>query len=990
MLEDTDGDGSFDRSTICADQIVFGTGLAWHEGSIYLTSPPSLWKFTDRDGDLRIDERQELVTGFAFNQSCSDDLHGACVGPDGRIYFLPGRFGHRIHAPGGPVLREGIGPWLMRCRPDGTDIEFVSGGVGNPVEVDFLPNGDAFLQGTYWAKPSFGGGLRDAVVHVVDGGEYSVRDRDYTDRVRTGPLLPALVPMTATAPSGCMVYRGEAFGQDFEGNLFGAYFNTGSILRHRLQRAGATYAAQTEPFLTAVQPDVHFTDVLEDADGSLLAIDTGGWFRRCCPTSQIAKPEIAGGIYRVRRTRDAGQVQETDPRGLQLEWRQVTAGELVARLDDRRFIVRQRAIDTLAHQGDQAVDALALLFPSSSAASNAGGATPSTHQRLAATWALTRLDVPAARVTTRLAARDPNNDVRQTAVAGIALHRDAAAMPLLQDLLLHDPAPGVRREAANALGRIGNVAAVPTLLTAARDPANLRMAPGEAHDDGFLQHAIVLALIRLDDPRATRDGLTSDSDAVRRAALLALDQMPGEQLQPDDLRDVLTADSPRLRDDCLPILRRHPAWAARFTDLFASWLRSPQLAPSQVTILREALRAARDEPELLQWVTAQLGTPEDLSTQGLVTLLQAVSSSGREQGPAEWQAVMESLVGHANEEVAVAAIQAIAALHLDASETTLRALVGESDATPARRIAAVHALASMKKAVGEQEFSALLELLRSSLPMPARLSALDALTLLQLDGPRLLQVAPLLRDAGPVEAPALLKAFASNSDEVIGLAFVEALRASSVPWSLDPLQAALARYPDSVQRAAEPLVKRARDEASQRAERLTRYEQSVAAAAARNDSSAERGRALFHGKANCHLCHRLQGEGGQVGPDLTGIAALRSRRDLLEAIVYPSASFARGFEPVNVTLEDGRLIQGLMGREAGDEVILVTLEGNRPREIPVPRAAIDELEVGRISVMPEGLERQLSEPEFADLMAFLETQRTPGVQTTTPPLDRRR
>ena len=47
--------------------------------------------------------------------------------------------------------------------------------------------------------------------------------------------------------------------------------------------------------------DFHPTDVIEDADGSLLVIDTGPWYKLCCPTSQLAKPEVLGAIYRIRR-----------------------------------------------------------------------------------------------------------------------------------------------------------------------------------------------------------------------------------------------------------------------------------------------------------------------------------------------------------------------------------------------------------------------------------------------------------------------------------------------------------------------------------------------------------------------------------------------------------------------------------------------------------------------------------------------------------------
>ena len=88
--------------------------------------------------------------------------------------------------------------------------------------------------------------------------------------------------------------------------MFLAGFNTHKIVQHVLQRQGATFGSSMRTFWRR-RPDFHPTDVLEDADGSLLVIDTGGWFRIGCPTSQIAKPEVKGAIYRIRRT-DAAPV----------------------------------------------------------------------------------------------------------------------------------------------------------------------------------------------------------------------------------------------------------------------------------------------------------------------------------------------------------------------------------------------------------------------------------------------------------------------------------------------------------------------------------------------------------------------------------------------------------------------------------------------------------------------------------------------------------
>ena len=91
------------------------------------------------------------------------------------------------------------------------------------------------------------------------------------------------------------------------------------MLRHRIDRSGATFTCRNEDFLVSSDPDFHPTDVLEDADGSLLVVDTGGWFRIGCPTSQVGKPEVLGAIYRVKRAdakpvNDPADRRSTSPR----------------------------------------------------------------------------------------------------------------------------------------------------------------------------------------------------------------------------------------------------------------------------------------------------------------------------------------------------------------------------------------------------------------------------------------------------------------------------------------------------------------------------------------------------------------------------------------------------------------------------------------------------------------------------------------------------
>ena len=113
--------------------------------------------------------------------------------------------------------------------------------------------------------------------------------------------------------------------------------NARSIGRHVLVRDGATYRTRDADFVTSDDPDFHPSDVLEDADGSLLVVDTGSWYTHHCPTGKIRKVRATGGIYRVRPARAAAPA---DPWGLKIDWTKAAAEELTRLLDDGRPAVR--------------------------------------------------------------------------------------------------------------------------------------------------------------------------------------------------------------------------------------------------------------------------------------------------------------------------------------------------------------------------------------------------------------------------------------------------------------------------------------------------------------------------------------------------------------------------------------------------------------------------------------------------------------------------
>jgi putative heme-binding domain-containing protein len=116
----------------------------------------------------------------------------------------------------------------------------------------------------------------------------------------------------------------------------------------------------------------------------------------------------------------------------------------------------------------------------------------------------------------------------------------------------------------------------------------------------------------------------------------------------------------------------------------------------------------------------------------------------------------------------------------------------------------------------------------------------------------------------------------------------------------------------------------------------------------------------------------VQRRGGRIGPDLSTTRARRTTRDLLEAILFPNSSLARGFESFAVLTNDGRIHNGLILSETTDAIRLRTTEQS---ELTIPRADIEELQPSSVSVMPTGLDRAISEPELRDLVTYLESLR---------------
>jgi len=776
--------------------------------------------------------------------------------------------------------------------------------------------------------------------------------------------MPPLVHLGPAAPSGVMRYKSQAFGPQYRDNLFTACFNMRKVTRHVLTPRGASYTATTEDFLISNSIDFHPTDVIEDADGSLIVIDTGGWYKICCPTSQLWKPDILGAIYRIRR-KDVPRTN--DPRGLKIAWVDASAKVLCDLMGEPRPVVRQRAIDELAKRGPKSLSALEEALGS-----------PSTEIRRNAVWVLTRLDVPEARLAVRGALSDSDATVRQAAVHSISVWRDRAAVPQLVALLGGHSAAN-ERAAAEALGRIGERSAVPALLAAAGHlDSDRSSAAKNSHSDRNLEHSLTYALIEIDDPTATRAALGSDRSGTRRAALIAVDQMQGGGVQPEKVAPLLASADPVLKETAAWTLAHHADWGTALAGWLDQRVCDSHLSPTDLAELEQHLSQFAAGRPVQKLLAATLGEAT-LPVPTRRAVLHAMRDSGLREMPPGWAIVLTRVLNTSGPSLVADAVATVRALPSPKKPDPdlKRALLQVADnraTTEAVRLEALAAVPGGLSPVSSETFAFLLTRLDADLPVITRSAAADVLSKAKLDRTQLARLAETLATTGPLEASRLLAAFETCDDEAIGLKLLTALKASPSLTALriDWIAQRIKKQPANIQAKAEELYQLINVDIGRQRERIEQILPMV------SHASVRRGQIVFAGsRVACMSCHQFGAAGGQIGPDLTKIGAIRSERDLLEAIMFPSASFVRSFEPMQVVTRSGKVFNGLVRKDATDEIVLVA---SATETVHVPREEVEEVRPGTVSVMPAGLDKQLTVQEVADLVAFLSHAKSKNVQ----------
>ncbi len=943
VLEDLDGDGVYEQSKVFADKLSLPMGALWHRGSLYVASPPDFFRFDDADNDGVSEHREVILTGWNILNTAS--LHGPFLGPDGLMYLTHGRHGYKIQTKEGEQL-EGLASRIWRCREDGSELERVcGGGFDNPVELAFTPAGEMIGTMTYFVDPQ--NGQRDALMHFVEGGVYPKPHPAVSEFKRTGDLMPVMTKFARIAPSGLLQYRSTGFGAEYKGNLFTAQFNPHRIQRHILYREGATFRTEDSDFVTSTDPDFHPTDVIEDADGSLLFLDTGGWYVDACPISKIAKAERKGAIYRVRKT---GAKSSDDPGGTKLNLASLPVTELAAYLNDERPKVRERSLELLVVKGEAAIRSLA----------DVANHATEAEVRCAAVFALGRIANPTALEAVRAALSDKDFQVRIAAARVAGMAKDRAAVERLSQIVQQDELPA-RRQAATSLGQIGDASAARSLLAAADV------------EDRFVEHAIIYSLIELKASAEATVALNASSPKTRKASLIALDQMDGSPLRREQVAPLLASADAELRRAALWVVSHHADWASTVIAFLRTRLQSPKLDAGDAEAVSETLLAFAGDPQV-QTLVADSLNDQKLPPERKLFLIETIERCSLKQMPSDWLGGFAALLNDSDVRVRQRTIGLIRARRVENLDNELNVIARNSAELPDVRIAALSALVARNPKLPEDSFRFLLGLMQRESEPGTRIAAAQTLGQAELSREQLLLVASqAIGYSDSLTLSPLLEAFRVSKDDAIGQALATALNNPKV--NLDAvggkrLEQLFQNFPGLPQQSVTAILSRFESEEAARVSKLRQLEPLLTAG---GDTGG--GRNVFFGKrASCASCHTIGREGGHVGPDLTSIGAIRSGHDILEAIVFPSATMVPGHESRRLETKTGKVYSGVISEFESDRAAVVLVMGPNDK-VRIPREEIASLVSSTVSLMPDGFATQLTQKELTDLLAFLKAQK---------------
>jgi len=926
-LRDHDGDGRADEVKLFVADVDSPRGMVWDHDRLYVMHPPHLSAFIDQDGDGIADQQQSLVKNIAFgfeDRPADHTSNGVTLGVDGWLYLAIGDFGFmKATGADGRELQFRSGG-VIRVRPDGSEMEVYATGTRNILEVAM----DPLLNGFTRDNTNDGGGW-DIRLHHFSGMEDHGYPRLYMNF--GDEIIQPLADYGGGSGCGALYMDEPGFPAGMGDALYTADWGRQQVFRHTLSRGGATFAATQDPFVTL--PRV--TDLDVDANSTLYL---SSW---------------KGASFRYVGD-DVGFIVQLKPEGYQPaplpDYDAIDRDELVAELrspSHRRRLAASRAI--VRRELTSSTNALWELCRDE---------TADTRHRVAALFTIKQLLGHGAHQGIAKLVDDPA--MQPFAIRALG---DRASQPNdVDDQVLLDglksAQPRARLEAAVAIARLGKTQLAAGLVPLLRD------------DDDVVSHTARQALVLLNAFEACLAELDA-ADADYAVAILKALQV----MHHDRVVDELISRSGELPTQRMALLMalcrlynvegewQGNSWGTR-PDTRGPyfqpepWSASPRIAEHLGKVLSESeldfgLQLVRQLnrhrvalPETDRWLLDAAVRNPSAAMPDLLRHL--ASKTAIDESTAD---IVLNLVGQESfaKEMRVEAVPVL--LRLKGREAIAKLLdwMSDGDSKLQRQVLQQRGL--------RRKLDELIEFAQSSDPRSAAaLTALAALQRGRLNEEAKTQITAIMETVWDADRLKYLTAVQTAnrkdlSNKVLlglqdGSEQVRNLAAKlAADWKLDKLEVATGPKISSL------------------------TPESVLAEAIEHRGSAEQGRLLFE-RLECNKCHTVKSGEALRGPYLPNVAKTYKRSQLAEAVLLPNKTIAQGFVTNVFVLDDGRQIIGFVTNEGATEL---TIRDNQGAEMKIPVESIEDRTTQTVSVMPEGLLKNVTTSEFGSLLSYLES-----------------
>jgi putative membrane-bound dehydrogenase-like protein len=904
VLDDDDGDGRYDRSTVFVDGLLWPTALFPYDGGLFVADAPNVYYYRDANGDGRAEnteaERRVVLTGFGTS-NVQGLLNCFRWGLDNRLHLATGANGGEIVKADAPA---GTKPVNIRGRDLAIDVR----------TGDFVPTSGAAQHGMSfddWGR-KFVSSNSNHIQQVMYEDRYIARnpfvdappvratiaaDGPQAEVFRTSPVEPWRVVRTRlrvsgvvkgavegggraagyfTGATGVTIYRGDAWPAQWHGIAVVGDVGSNLVHRKRLEPHGLEFIArridEKNEFVSS--SDIWFrpAQFANAPDGTLYILDV---CREVIEHPASIPPEIKKHLD-LTHGRDRGRIYRILPEQFQPRAKpqlgKASTAELVALLEHPNAWHRETAARLLfTRQDKSAIEPLRKLAVESK----------SPLGRMHALYALDGLSaLDAATLHQGLTDADPQ--VRRHAVRlaepFLASPERLTASPALLPasmLLCGDDSLEVRYQLAFSIGELRNPTPTPTTL-------------------------VPMVLARL----ALRDG----DDPWMQAAI----------------QSSVGDGAGRLLAALLDAAQKGTKPSLKFVEKLAAQVGRQDRAAEVELIVSLLNRLSTDD------TAVSLAVVRGLS-QGLKkpnSVLARMSAAG------ELKAMDEAVAKMLAASLAVA---------------------GDAKADVKKRLSAVDGLSVGKFA---EVKPTLVRLIDTREPHEVQLAAVAVLG--RYDDPSVAEVllSAWTRLSPQLKEPAMEVLFA-RPERI--LALFDSIDAGRVPTSdLVPsrLQLLAKSKNDVIRARAEKFL--ATVKPGRRQDVVEAYRDTLQLA-----GDVDRGRTAF--RKTCAVCHKVEGFGTEIGPNLATIKT-RGADAILTNVLDPNREVNPLFVNYLCVTTDGRTLTGLIAAEGAASVTLKRAEGASDT---VLRVDIEELQSTGLSIMPEGLEKQLDKQTLADLIAYL-------------------